>query len=96
VLSRPPRPVSEHDDIAGLEVRRGVLEEAEVFAGCVVEMVDGHRAPRTGRRRAETPRSTGSDVELGSDVLLRNAGMKGPATKPSWPGTPGAPALPRT
>jgi hypothetical protein len=22
-----------------------VLEEAEVFAGCVVETVDGHRAP---------------------------------------------------
>jgi len=37
-------PVSEHDDITGLKVRRRVLEETAVVAGCVVEAVDGHRA----------------------------------------------------
>jgi hypothetical protein len=26
-------PISEHDDITGLEVRRGVLEDAEILAG---------------------------------------------------------------
>jgi hypothetical protein len=31
--------VRQHDDITGLEVRCGVLEEAEVLAGCVVESV---------------------------------------------------------
>ena len=34
--------VGEHDNIAGLEVRRRVLEEAEVVPGCVVEAVDRH------------------------------------------------------
>ena len=44
--------VSEHDDITGLEVRRRVLDEAEIIAGCVVEAVDGHRAPSIGRLAA--------------------------------------------
>jgi hypothetical protein len=39
----PLSSVREHDDIAGLDVRRGVLTEAEVVAGCVVEAVDRHR-----------------------------------------------------
>jgi hypothetical protein len=37
-------PVRDHKDIPGLEVRRGVFEEAEIVAGCVVEAVDGHLA----------------------------------------------------
>jgi hypothetical protein len=44
--------VPEHDDITGFEVRRRVLEEAEVIAGCVVETVDGHRAPSIDRSAA--------------------------------------------
>jgi hypothetical protein len=41
--------VRDHDNITGLEVRRGVLEEAEVVTGCVVEAVDGHGAPSIDR-----------------------------------------------
>ena len=37
--SRPPRV---HDDITRLEVRGRVLEEAEIFAGCVMKAVDRH------------------------------------------------------
>jgi hypothetical protein len=48
--------VGEHDDITGLEVRRGVLEAAEVVAGCVVETVDGYRALSIDQlARSETP-----------------------------------------
>jgi hypothetical protein len=36
--------VREHDDITELEVRRRVLEEAEVITGCVMETVDRHAA----------------------------------------------------
>ena len=50
--------VRDHDDITGLEVRRRVLEEAEVVAGCVVETVDGHAVPSIDSwRRANTPAS---------------------------------------
>jgi hypothetical protein len=41
--------VREHDDITGLEVRRGMLEEAKVGAGCVVEAVDGNRGSSIDR-----------------------------------------------
>ena len=36
--------ICEHDNITGLEVRRGMLEEAEIVASCVVESVDRHCA----------------------------------------------------
>jgi hypothetical protein len=34
--------VREYDDVAGLDVRRWMLERAEVVAGMVVETVDRH------------------------------------------------------
>jgi hypothetical protein len=43
--------VGEHDYITGLEVGCGVLEEAEVVAGCVVEAVAKAMAARYERRR---------------------------------------------
>jgi hypothetical protein len=40
--------VRDHD-ITGLKVRRGVLKEAEVAAGRIVEMVDRHRSSTIDR-----------------------------------------------
>ena len=37
-------PVGEHDHITRLDVRRGVLDQAEVVAGGVVEAVGRHQA----------------------------------------------------
>ena len=34
--------VREHQNITGLEIGGGVLEETEIFAGCVVDAVDRH------------------------------------------------------
>jgi len=49
--------VRDYDDITGLKVRRRMLEEAEVVAGCVVETVDGHAVPSIDSwRRANTLR----------------------------------------
>jgi hypothetical protein len=48
--SRHDRLSSLHEhDITGLEVRRRVLEEAEVIAGRIVESVDRHRSPSIDR-----------------------------------------------
>jgi hypothetical protein len=55
--------VRDHDDITGLEVRRRVLEEAQVFAGCVVETVDGQRTSvSTGWRPSKTLRRSVEDA----------------------------------
>jgi hypothetical protein len=51
-------PVRDHDDITGLKVRRRVLEETEIIAGCVVETVDGQCLPSIDRLASK--RSRGS------------------------------------
>ena len=75
----PLSSVREHDNIAGLEVRRRVLEEAEVVPGRVVEAVDRHvHGVSTGRRRCETPGCTES--RLSSDLSLNRGESAGIAS----------------
>jgi hypothetical protein len=94
-------PVRDHDDITGFEVRRRVLQEAEVVAGCVVETVDGHlRRVSTDSRRAGSnsnarPRALPrlAHIQKGQARFSRARPNRGVGTRPR---TPGRKCLPRS